>query len=77
MKSKILGHFGEDDASIRIDNVKEFQANLKTTEGDHEIYIYANTTHGFASRKGKNPKYNDKAAELARNRTLAFLKKHL
>jgi carboxymethylenebutenolidase len=77
MRAEIIGHFAEKDRAIKVDNVKEFQANLKTTAGEHEIYIYANTTHGFASRKSKNPKYDAKSAELARKRTLAFLKKHL
>ena len=77
MRAEIIGHFAEKDRAIKVDNVKEFQANLKTTKGDHEIYIYSNTTHGFASRKGKNPNYDAKAAELAQQRTLAFLKKHL
>jgi len=77
MRASIIGHFAEQDRAIKVDNVKEFQANLKTQGGDHEIYIYPNTTHGFASRKGENPKYDEQAAELAWQRTLAFLKKHL
>jgi carboxymethylenebutenolidase len=77
MRAEIIGHFAENDRAIRVDNVKEFQAKLKTLSGDHEVYIYPNTTHGFASRKGANPDYNEQAAELAWQRTLAFLKKHV
>ena len=77
MRASIIGHFAEKDRGIKVDNVKEFQASLKTLGGDHEIYIYPNTTHGFASRKGENPKYDSAAADLAHERTLAFLKKHL
>ena len=77
MRAEIIGHFAENDRAIRIDNVKEFQAKLKTLQGDHEIYIYPNTTHGFASRKGSNPAYNAEAAELAWKRTQDFLKKHV
>jgi carboxymethylenebutenolidase len=77
MRAGIIGHFAENDRAIRVDTVKEFQAKLKTLGGDHEIYIYPNTTHGFASRKGANPEYNEQAAELAWQRTLAFLKKHV
>ena len=77
MRAEIIGHFAENDRAIRVDNVKEFQAKLKTLSGDHEVYIYPNTTHGFASRKGTNPDYNEQAAELAWQRTLAFLKKHV
>jgi carboxymethylenebutenolidase len=77
MRTKILGHFAEQDRSIRVDTVREFQAKLKTAHGDHEIYIYPNTTHGFASRPGENPQYDEQAAKLAWERTGAFLKKHL
>jgi len=77
MRAEIIGHFAENDRAIRVDSVKEFQAKLKTLDGDHEIYIYPNTTHGFASREGDNPDYNAEAAELAWQRTLAFLKARL
>ena len=77
MRAEIIGHFAEGDRAIRIDSVREFQAKLKTLRGDHEIYIYPNTTHGFASRPGSNPRYDQGAADLARERTLAFLKKRL
>jgi carboxymethylenebutenolidase len=77
MRAEIIGHFAEEDRAISIDNVREFQAKLKTTQGHHEIYIYPNTTHGFASRPGDNPQYNAEAAELAWKRTIAFLKKNL
>jgi carboxymethylenebutenolidase len=77
MRAEIIGHFAENDRAIRVDNVKEFQAKLKTLNGDHEIYIYPNTTHGFASRKGSNPQYDAEAAELAWTRTQEFLRKRL
>jgi carboxymethylenebutenolidase len=77
MRAEIIGHFAEKDRAIKVDNVKAFQAKLKTLGGDHQIYIYPNTTHGFASRKGANPNYDAKAAEQAQQRTLEFLKKHL
>jgi carboxymethylenebutenolidase len=78
MKAHILGHFGEKDASIKVDTVNEFQAKLKTANGDHEVYIYPNVGHGFANeRGGTNVAYNKEAADLAWQRTLAFLKKTL
>lgn len=77
MRAEIIGHFADNDRSIAVDNVKEFQARLKTANGEHEIYIYPNTTHGFASRPGVNPQYSEAAAKLAWERTIAFLKKHL
>ena len=73
MKATIIGHFAENDRGISIDNVKEFQAKLKTLNGDHEIFIYPNTQHGFASREGENPVFVKDAAELAHKRTMEFL----
>lgn len=77
MRASILGHFAEQDRSIRVDDVAEFEATLKTLNGDHEIYMYPNTTHGFASRPGANPNYDEEAARLAHERTLAFLDRAL
>lgn len=74
MRATILGHFGKDDRAIKVDNVYEFQANLKTLSGDHEIYIYENAGHAFAN---PGASFNKAAAELAWNRTVAFLNKYL
>ena len=75
MRATIIGHFAEKDRGIKVDNVRELQVKLKTLKGDHEIYIYPNTSHAFA-----NPTrdiYDREATELAWRRTLAFLDKHL
>ncbi|MCF7812480.1 dienelactone hydrolase family protein [Candidatus Gracilibacteria bacterium] len=72
MKATILGHFGEEDRSISVDDVRVFRANLKTASGDHEVYIYPNAGHAFANED--NPEsYNPPAAKLAWERTLEFL----
>ncbi len=75
MRALILGNFGEDDRSISVDSVREFQATLKTLNGDHEVYIYPNAGHAFANSDSAS--YNAEASELAWQRTLTFLKKHL
>jgi carboxymethylenebutenolidase len=75
MRALILGNFGEEDRGISVDSVREFQATLRTLNGEHEIYIYPNAGHAFANSDSSN--YNREAAELAWERTLAFLNKHL
>ena len=75
MRANIIGHFAEKDRGIKLDNVKEFQVKLKTISGDHEVYIYPNTGHGFANPK--NPVYDKEAADLAQQRTLEFLEENL
>ena len=77
MRTDIIGHFAEKDRVIEIESVKEFQVKLKSLKGDHHIYIYPNTTHGFASRKEANPNYAEAEAALAWRQTLAFLKTNL
>ena len=75
MRGTIIGHFAEDDITIRVDRVREFEAQLMTLSGAHEIYIYPNTQHAFA-----NPYqdvYNATAAEEAWDRTLTFLEREL
>jgi carboxymethylenebutenolidase len=74
MRAQIIGHFAENDRSIRVDDVRAFQARLNTLGGNHEIYIYPNTTHGFAT----DPQvYDEAAAELAWQRTQEFLSRYL
>ena len=75
MRATILGHFGEEDRGIRVDSVREFQARLKTTKGQHEIYIYKNAGHAFANPESGN--YVKAAADQANQRTWSFLKKYL
>ncbi len=75
MRAAILGHFGEEDAAIRADDVREFQARLRTHSGAHEIFIYPHAGHGFANPD--NPSHDPEAAETANLRTLDFLRRHL
>lgn len=75
MKALILGHFGAEDTSINVDDVKEFQVTLGKLDKRHEIYIYPNAGHGFANETSNA--YNKEASDLAWQRTLDFLKKNL
>ena len=75
MRAIIIGHFGENDRGIKVDNVREFQATLKTHNGNHEVYIYPNAGHAFANEGGS--RYNKEAADLAWQRTTDFLKRYL
>lgn len=76
MRADILGHFGEEDTGILVDDVKQFEANLKTTDGDHAIFIYPNAGHAFANEDNENA-YNEEAAQLAWQRTMEFLQREL
>lgn len=71
MKSMIMGHFGEEDQSIPVDDVKAFRAKLHTLSGEHQIYIYENVGHGFARN------LDNESAREAWERTLEFLRDQL
>ena len=73
MRATILGHFGEDDASILVDDVNELQVKLNTLSGDHMVFIYPNSGHAFANEGGSA--YVQESADLAWKRTLDFLDK--
>ncbi|MCY4485817.1 MAG: dienelactone hydrolase family protein [Deltaproteobacteria bacterium] len=75
MRATILGHFGETDRGIKVDNVREFQAKLKTLKGDHMVFIYPNAGHAFANADSRN--YDKAASEAAWKRTREFFQKHL
>jgi len=76
MRADILGHFGEEDRSIAVDDVKEFEAKLKTLDGDHAVFIYPNAGHAFANEDNEAA-YNEEAAQIAWQRTIDFLSREL
>lgn len=65
-------HFGETDASIPMSDVEL----IKQKRGkDCEIYVYPGAGHGFNCEERGS--YNEAAAKVARERSIAFLNKHL
>lgn len=76
MRADILGHFGEEDMGILVDDVVQFDAKLKTLEGDHRVFIYPNAGHAFANMDNEAA-YVPEAAALAWDRTLEFLAQEL
>ncbi len=76
MRADILGHFGEDDRSIAVDDVNQFEAKLSTLNGDHSVFIYPNAGHAFAN-EDREDAYNEEAAQLAWQRTMDFLARNV
>src|SRR5688572_21978016 len=69
-KVPVMGHFGDKDQHIPVDGVKK----LAEKHRKHEIFVYA-ADHGFnCDQRGS---YNAPAAKQARERTLAFFRKHV
>lgn len=66
----VMAHFGETDHWIPLDTVRGFQ----TAHTGVQVHVYA-ANHGFnCDQRGA---YNAEAAQLARERTLAFIAQHL
>jgi len=69
-KVPVLAHFGSKDHYISLDSVEAF----KKAQPEVEVHVYE-ADHGFnCDQRGS---YNAPAAQLARERTLAFFAKHL
>jgi len=69
-KVPVLAHFGSKDSHISLESVEAF----KKAQPEVEVHIYE-ADHGFnCDQRGS---YDAPAAQLARQRTLAFFAKHL
>jgi carboxymethylenebutenolidase len=66
----LMAHFGERDAHIPVEDVKRLAAKHPR----HQIFIYA-ADHGFNC--DHRPSYDAPMAMQARDRTLAFFRKHV
>ena len=75
LRMPILGHFGEQDASIPIREVQDFRNALTRLGKQADIRIYSGADHAFANPSGGN--YSPVAAEASWERTLAFLEANL
>lgn len=74
-KSPVLGHFADDDPYVRAEQISALESHLQAENISTNFYTYQNTKHWFA--EGDRPEYDSKSAQLAWERTVEFLKKHL
>jgi carboxymethylenebutenolidase len=75
LKGPVLMHYGTQDKYINTAMVQGFEAEAKKAGKDVTVYAY-DANHAFANPTGAAYPYNKAAAELAWQRTLAFLKKY-
>ncbi len=75
IRSKIMGHFSEDDEWEPMKEVRSMEAGMKAAGVDVTIHFYPGVSHWFAEED--RPEYNPAAAGLAWERTIEFLKKNL
>jgi carboxymethylenebutenolidase len=74
IKAPLLIHLAENDARVN-DTYPAYEEALKAAGVRYEIQRYPGTQHGF--HNNSTPRYDEAAAKLSWERTVAFFKKHL
>jgi carboxymethylenebutenolidase len=75
LKAPVLGLFGGKDTGIPVDSVKAMEAKIVQGGGKMTTTVYADAAHAFANATGTA--YNEKAANDAWAKSLAFFKANL
>ncbi|MCB1026083.1 MAG: dienelactone hydrolase family protein [Acidobacteria bacterium] len=74
IKAFVLAHYAENDQ--RVNSMQEgYKSALEKNGVKFEMYTYEGTNHGF--HNNSTPRYDEKAAKLAWDRTIAAFKKYL
>jgi len=74
IKASLLLHYAGLDKRINA-GIEAFEAALKKASVDYKMYMYEGAAHAFYNDTGS--RYNEEAAKLAWERTIAFLKEKL
>ena len=74
IKAPLLIQYAESDERINA-MWPAFESALKAVGVSYQAYIYPGTQHGF--HNNSTPRYNEPAAKLSWERTIAFFKAHL
>ena len=74
IKAPLLLHFAETDANVNA-TWPAYEAALKAAGKTYEAHVYPGTGHGF--HNDSTPRYDEAAAKLAWDRTLAWFRQHL
>jgi carboxymethylenebutenolidase len=73
-RAPLLVHYAEDDERVNAMR-PAFEAALQANDADYEMHTYPGTRHGF--HNNSTPRYDEAAADLAWQRTMAFFGQHL
>lgn len=74
IKAPLLLHFAETDPNVNA-TWPAYEAALKAAGTRYEAHVYPGTGHGF--HNDSTPRYDEAAAKLAWERTLAWFRRHL
>jgi carboxymethylenebutenolidase len=74
IKAPLLVQLAQNDERINA-MYPAYEAALRSAGVPYEVFIYPDTQHGF--HNNSTPRYNESAAKLSWDRTIAFFKKNL
>jgi carboxymethylenebutenolidase len=74
IKAAMLIHYAENDPRVNATR-PDYEAALKANKVNYQMQTYPGTRHGF--HNNSTPRYDEAAAKLAWERTMAFFKEHL
>lgn len=74
IKCALLAHYAQNDPRVN-ETKAPYETALKQHKIPYEMHVYPGTEHGF--HNNSTPRYNEKAAALAWERTISAFKKHL
>ena len=74
IRAAMLIHYAEDDARVNATRAG-YEAALKANKIPYQMHTYPGTRHGF--HNNSTPRFDQAAADLAWERTVAFFKEHL
>jgi len=74
INAPLLIHYASNDERVNA-GWPAYEAALKANGKKYTAYVYENTQHGF--HNDTTPRYDEAAAKLAWERTLAFFKEHM
>jgi carboxymethylenebutenolidase len=75
VRSRILGHYSDRDEWEPLEGAQEMESAMKAAGLDVTLHIYPGVSHWFV--ESDRPEYDPAAAQLAWERTFAFLKENL
>ncbi|PYQ99757.1 MAG: dienelactone hydrolase [Acidobacteria bacterium] len=74
IKAPLMLHYAGNDPGVD-QGIPAFEAALKANNKKYEVFVYEGAQHGF--HNDTTPRYDEKAAKLAWQRTLDFFNKNL
>jgi carboxymethylenebutenolidase len=75
IKGRVMAHYGGLDERVNA-GIPDFEAALKAAGIEYQIFVYEGANHAFNNDTSAQ-RYDETAAKLAWNRTVAFLKETL